>query len=67
MVIRPFLPAMMVIQALPPSPVTTVEDERALEDVLGTRSSLNFHLDTYKMLQKYLKKYASVIPLYGRT
>jgi DNA polymerase III subunit epsilon len=41
----------------------TVEDESELEDVLKTRSSLNFDLDTYQLLQKSLKKNMAIIPL----
>ena len=41
----------------------TVEDESELEDVLKTRSSLNFDLETYQLLQKSLKKNMAIIPL----
>jgi DNA polymerase-3 subunit epsilon len=45
--------------------IATVEDEHELDEVLGTRSSLSFDLDTYKLLQRSLKKTANVIPLLG--
>ncbi|MDQ3186267.1 MAG: exonuclease domain-containing protein [Pseudomonadota bacterium] len=41
----------------------TVEDEAELEEVLKTRSSLNFDLDTYRLLQKSLRKNMTTIPL----
>ncbi len=47
--------------------IATVEDEGALEDVLEARVELTFDLDTYKLLQKHLKKNASIIPLYAQT
>lgn len=47
--------------------LATVEDERALEDALETRSSVNFDLDTYKLLQKSLKKHTAVISLDQKT
>ncbi|SEO63051.1 3'-5' exonuclease family protein [Nitrosovibrio sp. Nv6] len=43
--------------------LATVGDERGLEDVLETRSMLGFDPDTYKLLQRCLKKNTSVIPL----
>jgi DNA polymerase-3 subunit epsilon len=41
----------------------TVDNEADLNDVIGTRSSMKFDLDTYQLLLKNLGKQASVIPL----
>jgi DNA polymerase-3 subunit epsilon len=47
--------------------VAPVEDERALDDVLETRTWSSFDLDTYRLLLKQLNKNAAVIPLWNRT
>jgi DNA polymerase-3 subunit epsilon len=39
----------------------TVDNEAGLDDVLGTRSSMKFDLDTYKLLLKTLGKQTEVI------
>jgi DNA polymerase-3 subunit epsilon len=39
----------------------TVDNEAGLGDVLGTRSSMKFDLDTYKLLLKTLGKQTEVI------
>ena len=46
--------------------VKTVEDENELEDILTSRSYLDFDLDTYKLLQRRLKKQSGIIS-YSRT
>lgn len=46
--------------------VKTVEDENELEDILTSRSYLDFDLDTYKLLQRSLKKQTAIIS-YSKT
>ncbi|WP_256210482.1 hypothetical protein [Nitrosospira multiformis] len=40
-----------------------MDNEAGLDDVLGTRLSRKFDLDTYKLLLKALEKQTGVIPL----
>lgn len=41
----------------------TVEDEVQLDEAMQTRGSYSFDLDTYKLLNKALKKTQEIIPL----
>ena len=41
----------------------TVEDEVQLDEALQTRGDYSFDLDTYKLLNKALKKTQEIIPL----